>query len=134
VMLKTVKLYDRGEIEPIEQLDEGITYAPKISGDICIVRWEDAQKTYNLYRGVTPYPGACFFFGDERVRICDMDLISNKKTGNKQGTILSIDGKSVTIACGVGEVRLNRLRPAGKGDMEAAAFVRGRDINVGKVI
>jgi methionyl-tRNA formyltransferase len=50
------------------------------------------------------------------------------------GTVLSLDGGAIHVACGDGVLALTLVVPEGKRPMGAADFIRGRKISVGDVL
>ena len=50
------------------------------------------------------------------------------------GTVLSLHGGKITVACKEGAVNLLTVLPEGKKRMSAADFINGRKINVGDVL
>ena len=53
------------------------------------------------------------------------------KGRGQPGTVLD---DALTVACGEGAIRLETVQRAGKGAMEAAAFLRGRAVPAGTVL
>ena len=59
--IDTLFKYVNGEIQPVNQEEEGITYAEKIQKVECRISWEkSADEILSLIRGLSPYPGAWF--------------------------------------------------------------------------
>ena len=79
-----------------------------------------------LIRGLAPFPGAWAEIGGERVKLL---LSAVGRGAGAPGEVLD-DG--LTVACGEGAVRLLALQRAGRGAMEAAAFLRGRPVAAGE--
>jgi methionyl-tRNA formyltransferase len=50
------------------------------------------------------------------------------------GTVLSLSGGKVTVACGIGSLALLAVLPEGKGRMPASAWINGRKVQVGDVL
>ena len=55
----------------------------------------------------------------------------------KVGEVIELDGVgegSFTVACGVGALKVKRVKPEGRGIMSAGDFVRGRKISKGDIL
>ncbi len=79
-------------------------------------------------RGLSPFPGAwCELLGPkgpERVKVLMAQPEDNPDAGKSRPGAL-LDDK-LLIATGAGALRLERVQPAGKGEMSAEAYLRGR--------
>ncbi|MCP4230231.1 MAG: methionyl-tRNA formyltransferase [bacterium] len=134
LMLNTIKSLAAGEISPREQDENGVTYAPKLKRGDCGIDWSmSARDVYNLYRGLSPRPGAYFECESEKVKVTEMALVRDDDTldSHDPGVIIDTFDDSLRIACGDGAVDLAVIRPPGKGDMSGTAFARGRGIGAG---
>ena len=112
------------------QADEGVTYAAKIDRAETRIDWrKPASEVHRLVRALSPAPGAWFEAGGIRVRV----LAARALPGSEQppGTVMD-DG--AVIACGSGALRLERLQRAGRGAMDADAFLRGFPLAGGIVL
>mgnify|MGYP003663149165 FL=1 len=111
------------------QSEEGITYAEKISKSEAKIDWtKSAIELDRLIRGLHPAPGAFFEHDGLRIKIISAAPIN---VSGKSGEVL--DGQ-LTIACGEGALALEMVQPAGKGRMNAAAFLNGHPIRQGEVL
>lgn len=113
---------------PTPQCDEGVTYADKIEKTEGRIDWSgDARAVDCHIRGLSPTPGAWFESDAQRVKV----LMSAQAEGNAApGTVLDTND-GITVACGKGAVTLKTLQRAGKGPMEAAAFLNGFPLTLG---
>lgn len=111
---------------PVPQPTAGVTYAAKIGKDEARVDWtQPAAVVDRLIRGLSPFPGAWTEVDGARVKL----LLSGVAAGaGAPGTVLD-DG--LTVACGDGAVRLLSLQRAGRGALEAEAFLRGTPVPAG---
>jgi methionyl-tRNA formyltransferase len=114
------------DLTPVVQPDDGVTYAKKIEKAEAQIDWaQSAVEVDRHIRGLSPFPGAWFADGDQRVKV----LMSHVVDGAGQaGEIID----QVTVACGTGAVALTRLQRAGKGAMDVDVFVRGYPLKNGK--
>ncbi len=69
-------------------------------------------------RGLSPFPGAWFDDGEQRIKVLMSEVIEGS---GSPGEILD----NVSIACQSGAIRLTRLQRAGKGAMDSHDFLLG---------
>lgn len=113
----------RDEINWQEQGEEGLTYAEKISAEDREVKpARTAREVHNQVRGLTPHIGAWLALeGDGRLGIRRTSLLEK---GPAAGEFAEAEGWPV-LGCGQGAVRLDRVQPPGKKEMDGDAWLRG---------
>lgn len=133
LIIRAMSALERGNLDATPQSKEGVTYAAKIDkAEARIDFSQTAAAVHNLVRGLSPFPGAYFeaSLADgrsaERVKVLRTEVVQ----GSGQPGVVLDDG--LTIACGVGAVRLSELQRAGKKALPAKEFVRGLAIAPGK--
>ncbi len=136
LLVRTVEQIKNGSAPSIPQDDTFSTYAAKIEKSDCLIKFDtDARTVHNLIRGLSPIPLAFTHTPDGRIlkvleSRCEPDAVYSAEAG----TVVSLDGGDITVACREGAVRLLRVLPEGKGRMSAADFIRGRKIALGDVL
>lgn len=111
-------------IEAEPQPQNGVTYAKKIDKSETRLDWsQSAEDLAHHVRGL--YPLAWFDVSGQRVRVLAA------KVENGSGTPGHTLDDGLLLACGHGALRLTRVQPAGKGAMDAAAFLNGHPVAVG---
>jgi methionyl-tRNA formyltransferase len=124
LMVRALLALEGGSLSLSPQPSEGVTYAKKIEKSETRVDWtRPGRQVHNHIRGLSPFPGAWCEMSiggrAERVKL----LRSTLGEGNgSPGTVLD---DSLTVACGVGAVRLEELQRAGGKALRAADFLRG---------
>ncbi|MEM9851157.1 MAG: methionyl-tRNA formyltransferase [Pseudomonadota bacterium] len=104
---------------PTPQPEDGVTYAAKIDKAEARIDWTRPAAEVDAHiRGLSPFPGAWFQVGSERVKVLASRLAQSDAA---PGTVT----QGTTVACGAGAVALTKLQRAGKGPMEAEAFLNG---------
>ncbi|MEL7199065.1 MAG: methionyl-tRNA formyltransferase [Pseudomonadota bacterium] len=122
-------LADLPNHSPDPQDDAQSTYAPKIDKAEARIDWSDsAEVIERKIRGLSPFPGAWFELGEERMKVLLAERVEAK---GAPGEVLDDD---LTIACGEGAIRTIRLQRAGKPAMDRADFLRGRPIEIGTML
>ncbi|SFV26443.1 methionyl-tRNA formyltransferase [Hyphomicrobium facile] len=130
LMVEALAKIEAGEIDCVPQPAEGATYAAKIGKSETRIDFSrPADDVINHIRGLSPYPGAWFEITiggkAERIRV----LTATAAEGTAEAGTLIDD--NLTIACGTGAIRVERLQRAGKQPMAAADFLRGTRLAAG---
>jgi methionyl-tRNA formyltransferase len=109
-----------GDLVPVSQPVDDVTYAAKIDKSEARIDWTDPSEDVDrLIRGLSPFPGAWTEMMGQRVKL----LASTSAQGQgKAGETLD---EALTVACGTGAVKLLRLQRAGKGAQDSETFLRG---------
>ncbi|OYW16098.1 MAG: methionyl-tRNA formyltransferase [Novosphingobium sp. 12-64-8] len=132
-------LADLRDFAPVVQPDEGVTYAQKI--DKAESRLDFRRSAVDVERQVrafAPVPGAFFELEGERYRVLAAEVVDDGALPEegprlRGGAGVVVDDR-LTVACGVGALRIGMVQRAGRPAMEAAAFLRGRIVPVGTVL
>ncbi len=108
------------------QPEDGVTYAEKLRRDEARIDWaRPAVELERAIRALNPWPGVWFENAGERIKVLEATAIDgNGDAGRLVETPLS-------VACGEGRLRIERLQRPGKGPMAAADFVRGYEMALG---
>jgi len=132
LIVKALKGLEAGTLTPTPQPPKrGVTYASKIDKAESRIDWGlSASDLGRLVRAFTPFPGAWFEYAGERIRVLEAEAVGGLSKA-KPGTM--IDDR-LTVACGKGFLKLRTVQRAGKGAMDAGAFLRGYPIPKGTVL
>jgi methionyl-tRNA formyltransferase len=123
--------YLRGDIAPSSQDDDMATLAPPLAKVDGIIDWtRPAREVSCRIRGVTPWPGARTFVGAGAVCIIEVRLPDPTEPTLPDGLpgMAFTDSGRLRVVCGAGWLEILRLKPPGKRAMDAADFLRGRDL------
>lgn len=86
------------------------------------------DEVYNLIRGTNPQPGAWTTWKGNEVKIFD----SRKAAGDgAPGTVLAVEGDSITVAAKGGAIRVERVRPHDDKKISAGDFAAKAGLAVG---
>ena len=119
-----------GSAQPREQDESRVTYAAKLAKEDGYIDWaRPAAEVHARIRGVTPWPGARLqarFDGQDELLplLLQPGRVDEPCDGVQPGS-LRTDKKGLCVACADRWYRLLVVRPQGRKDMEAAAFVNG---------
>ena len=115
-----------GRHPPVQQPEEGVTYAAKIDkAEARIDFGQAACAVERQVRAFNPAPGAFFEHGGERIRILAAEVTGGSAPA---GTVLD---DTLQIACEEGAIRPIIVQRAGRGAMAPAELLRGFSIPAG---
>ena len=134
LLIKTLDGIEKGTITPEKQDDSKATHAEKITNEECAVSFdEEAAMVHNKIRGLYPFPGAFCYVNGKILKLCESRCL-DKEFDAPTGSVVETSKAGVTVKCKTGSVLLTRLKPEGKGEMNAFDLVNGRKISVGDVL
>lgn len=127
--LKTVEAIQKGSVKTIPQIESSeIKTAYKLDRDNCKINWKDSlENTYNLIRGLSPYPGAwCHLInGDENL---DVKIYSADKETIEHnlaiGTVITTK-KELKVAVINGYILIKDIKLPGKRMMDVKSLLNG---------
>lgn len=104
------------------------SYAKKLKKEDGVIDWTlSAHVVWSHARAVTPWPGATTTFRGKRMLI----VRSRPEAGRGEaapGSLGASDGQGLQVACGEGVLRVTRLKPEGRAELDAAEWARGARI------
>jgi methionyl-tRNA formyltransferase len=110
----------------------GATYASKIDKREAEIDWGAAAVTIDrTVRAFDPVPGAATSWAGERVKVWRAHPASATIRAAAPGTVVAVDERAITVACGDGALVVEELQPAGGRRMGAAVFAAGRRLTLG---
>jgi len=104
------------------------SYARKLKKEDGVVDWSlPAATVWAHARAVTPWPGAATSFRGRRVLLLRArpEPLVDGAAGRAPGTLLGSDRDGLRVACASGALRVTRLKPEGRADLDAAEWARG---------
>jgi len=131
LLVETVKGLAEGNLQKLDQSSvissqsPVLHHAPKIFTETCQINWtESVDKTHNLIRGLSPFPGALTVLDEKILKV----YRSKKEMASHDyppGTVLS-DGKTfLKFSCADGFIHILDLQLEGKKRMLTEDFLRG---------
>ena len=135
-LLDTIKALREGTLTRTKQDDSLATYAAKIEKSDCLIDFtKSAMEVHNQIRGLSPIPLAFTYTPDGKMlKIPTTEVAKREGTLAPAGTVLSLAGGKLEVACGTGSIFVLSVLPEGKKRMAAADFINGRKIAVGDVL
>lgn len=126
LLMETIPALIKGEITPIKQNPEEVTFAYNITKEEeCLDLNKDARSLFNQIRGLLPAPVAYMVLKGDNIKVYNAKV--SETTHNKEvGTILGKTKKYFTVACGNGTaLDIYELQVSGKKRVLASDFVNG---------
>ncbi|GAA4923558.1 methionyl-tRNA formyltransferase [Actinomycetospora succinea] len=123
LLASTLDGIEDGELTPVPQPADGVSYAPKITVDDARVPWSHpAPAVDRLIRAVTPAPGAWTTFRDARLKLGP--VLTTGEGGLEPGSI-RVERTRVLVGTAGAAVALGDVQPQGKKVMPAVDWARG---------
>ncbi len=118
----------------IPQDERRCSYAPKLKKEDGLIKWDnDVVALKNFIRGMHGWPGAYTFYRDLMLKITAIEAYE-EEVNVTPGAVVKIGKEGIDVAARGGFIRIKRLKPAGKKEMDAASFVNGHHIKEGDVL
>ena len=127
MVVQALNLAGSGQLQPIQQPTEGVSYAHKIEKAEAAVDWTQPVAVVDRHiRAMTPFPGASTQLGPETLKLwrCEIDSCS-RPPDMREGHILSANADGVRVVCRDGVLVLTELQRAGGKRLGSADFLRG---------
>ena len=136
LVVDALRLALEGALRPVPQPAAGVTYAHKIEKHEAPVDWrQDAATIARRIRAFDPFPGATGTLVGETVKFWRAQALPDAAPASSSpGTVLAVASEGIDVAAGSGVVRLTELQRAGGKRLPAADFLRGFDIEPGRVL
>ena len=129
-MLEAVNLVREGRAPKIEQDHTKKTYESWCKKDDAQIDWsKPVNEVHNLIRGCNPSPGAWCDFAGDALQI--FDCKRDDQISGEAGSVTEILDSSFSVACGIGGVRIERVRYQSRDKISASDFVQAQKIELG---
>jgi len=134
MVVQVLDLAAAGQLQPVKQPEDGITYAHKIEKHEAPIDWkQDAESIVRRVRAFNPFPGASTVLDGESIKVWSASV----QVGSPQaafGEILAVAPEGIAVAAMNSIVILKELQRAGSKRMQVADFVRGFPLQAGQVL
>jgi len=132
LLLEALDRRKNGTLKRQPQNNDAATYAAKLTKAEGEIDWNrPAREVHNHIRGVTPWPGAYFFWQPEgakkpmRITAFPGRVGPDKPEGAKPGEIVGEEDGGIAVAAADKLYLLDKLKPEGKKCMDATGFACG---------
>lgn len=110
-------------ITPVKQCEDGVCMANKLTKDETYIDWnKSAREIHNLVRGIYKFPSAYFVHNDKIIKVMQTCVAEGH---GKPGEFVEVSKDGVKVACGKDCLMLIKVKPEGKGEMNARDWYNG---------
>jgi methionyl-tRNA formyltransferase len=120
--------YLEGKLRPRQQPHpDRATYSRKITKADGILDWnKPAEQLEREIRAFHDWPKSKAHIGDVAVIITEAHAVANNDSKSNPGNVeITQNTGNIQVECGTGLLQIERLKPIGKKEMTAAAFIAG---------
>ncbi len=112
-----------GSIKPVPQCEDGICMANKLTKEETSIDWtKPAAEIHNLVRGIYKFPSAHFIYHNKLVKVLKTKIVDGS---GKPGEFVEVTKDGIKVGCGKGCILLMKIKPEGKGEMNARDWYNG---------
>lgn len=115
---------------PQQQDESKASHCKKITKKDGEVVFDNALTLFNKYRAFTPWPGVYLESGLKLKKMALEDI----KSTNVAGEILEMDEESIVVGCTQGSVRIYKVQPASKKEMDVLSYINGKRVSVADIL
>jgi len=132
LLVETISRLKAGTITPLVQDHARATLAPLLKKENGVIDWTtDARSIANRIRGLSPWPGAYTFYGQERWNIWKA-VAAHTPSQGQPGTVLAVTKQSLTVSTGGGALEILEIQAANSKRMSIAQFLAGHRLHPGE--
>ena len=128
LVVKTVQQIEKGSVETIKQPEIEEKAAPKIFTETCKINWNNSlTNTYNLIRGLNPYPAAwtTLINNEEKIKVKIFDVTPIFEEHMLENGCIVTTKNEIKIAVPDGFLKIDSLQLAGKKKMDSKSLLNG---------
>lgn len=131
LLVETIAQLKAGTLVPRKQEDAQATMAPLLKKEDGLIDWTmSAPMLANRVRGLSPWPGAHTFLGNERWNIWKA-VPQATTTSAPPGTIVGVTKRSILVATGQGLLEILEIQTANSKRMPVGQFLAGHRAALG---
>jgi len=132
LLVQTIIGLKNGTVTPIPQDPAHATLAPLLKKEEGMINWKDEASTLaNRIRGLTPWPGAHTYCGNERWQIWRAQTAPVGCAEAEPGTILEVTKEALRVATGKGSLLIQEIQPASGKRLAVRQYLAGHPVAVG---
>jgi methionyl-tRNA formyltransferase len=137
--MKFISDFIGGKIQPTKQARAHATYCKPVKREDGKIDWNNtaAEEIYRKWRAYFPWPGIYSILSlknqPKRLKLLEIEIVSNMKTGEKHGKIIEYNQK-VAVQAKNGLIILKKIQLEGKKEMDIDIFARGYPEFIGSIL
>jgi methionyl-tRNA formyltransferase len=130
-LLDAIERIELGKVEYQRQDAALVSKAPKLKKAEARIDWQQSARTlFNRIRAFKPFPGSYAMLDGKRLGVIRAEPIACD-TKEPVGTVAAVGDDYFDVVAGAGCLRIYEVKPEGRKQMSAGAFVHGRSIQRG---
>ncbi|MFA5270852.1 MAG: methionyl-tRNA formyltransferase, partial [Candidatus Omnitrophota bacterium] len=130
VLIEAIRMFEKSSCIFKPQDENLSSFAPKLKKEDGKIKWDsEATRIRNLVRATLGWPSAYTYYKNKMIKIIDSEVIFIP-CEHKPSTIVNIDKEGICVATGKNLLKIKRLKPEGKKEMDAYSFVIGHKLSV----
>lgn len=134
LIIRFMVKYTQNEILEMPQDHSRATYAPKITKEMSLIRWEwDVSRISGLIRALDPRPGARTTLDRKELKLFKSRIIDETRSSGVPGRVLVDGGGRLRVEAGRGVIEIGEVQHPGKKRLPAGDFLRGFPLPEGTV-
>ncbi len=134
-LMKTLEGMAAKRFRERKQDEAEATYAPKISRDMALIRWDQPARAVSaLIRALDPWPGAYTTVKGKVLKVFSARVIDEKAKNAIPGSVVRQEEGVFYVQAADGIVEIKELQMPGKKRLAAAVFLRGFPLEKGTIL
>ena len=132
LLIETIARLEKGGLVPQPQDHARATMAPLLKKEDGLLDWTlPALELANRVRGLSPWPGAHTYLGEDRWVIWSASADDRSAAGGPPGTVVQATKEGLLVATGSGLLRIVEFQPANSRRMSVAQYLAGHKLAPG---
>ena len=107
-----------------------VSHCGKVKKTDGLVDFIDSKLFYNKYRAYKMWPDI-YLSSNLKIKEC---LLEDEKTLNNSSEIIDIDKTSIVVGCSKGSIRILKVQPSSKKEMNVVDYIRGKRLEIGDIL
>lgn len=126
--VETLKALEEKTVTAVPQGETTTEYARMLNKTLGNIKWENsAVQIERLIRGLNPWPSAYTDWDGKVMKIWEASVVE-EESDELPGTVVKVEKDGFCVQTGKGQLKVLALQIPGKKRMDAAAFLRGYQI------
>lgn len=132
LLIETLVQLEKGTLKPRPQDHSRATMAPLLKKEDGLLDWSlPAAELASRVRGLSPWPGAHTYLGEDRWVIWNASVHDPSPAGKPPGKIVDASKEGLLVATGAGLLRITEFQPANSRRMSVAHYLAGHKLAPG---
>lgn len=123
-------LKEFSSINPLPQYDALASYCKKIKKSDGEIDFDSALTIATKFRAFKSWPE---IYTSNGLKITSLELVETTSS-NIKGQILDILKDSITVGCQKGSIKIFRVKPQNKNEMDILSYLRGKRLKSGDIL